>query len=162
MTTLEEQDRLDNEKHADGIIEDRKQAPPPYFTILFYGLILWGVAFSAFYLLSTWSSEGEFAQNMARHQEQHATPEAAAEPTDTATTAPVDGAALYGELCAMCHAADASGGIGPDLTGDYKYGKSEADIRTTIVDGRSGGMPAFGNQLSPAEIEALATYLLNL
>ena len=50
------------EEHADGIVEDREQAPPVYFTILFYGLIIWGVAFMAFYLLSGWSAEAEFQE----------------------------------------------------------------------------------------------------
>lgn len=159
MATFEEQDRQDNEKHADGIVEDRKQAPPPYFTILFYGLILWGVAFCAYYLLSGWSSEGEFAQNMTRHEQHYA----AKEPTETAeSTTSIDAAALYAELCSVCHAADGKGGIGPDLTGNYKFGKGQSDVSASIADGRPGGMPAFGTQLSKAELGALADYLVNL
>lgn len=159
MATIEEQDRLDNEKHADGIVENRTQAPPPYFTILFYGLILWGVAFCAYFLLSGWSSEGEFKQNMASH-EQHF----AAQPsTDTAEAAgSIDAPALYAELCSVCHAADGKGGIGPDLTGAYKYGKNASEIANSVANGRAGGMPAFGTQLSSAEISALADHLLSL
>ncbi|MBW2503584.1 MAG: hypothetical protein JRE16_03340, partial [Deltaproteobacteria bacterium] len=59
---------LDNHEHNhavhefDGIIENRVSSPPIYYTILFYGLVIWGVAFCAFYLLSGWSSEAEFQQ----------------------------------------------------------------------------------------------------
>ena len=162
MATFEEQDRQDNEKHADGIVEDRKQAPPPYFTVLFYGLILWGVAFSAYYLLSGWSSEGEFEQNMASHQERYTQQPAVTESAPAAVAVEVDAAVLYAEKCAVCHAEDGSGGIGPALTGDYKFGKSEPEVRVSIADGRPGGMPGFGNQLSSAEIDALTTYLINL
>ena len=38
------------EEHADGIVEDREKAPPVYFNILFYGLIIWGVIFMSFYI----------------------------------------------------------------------------------------------------------------
>lgn len=60
-----------HEEHADGIIEDREKAPPIYFTILFYGLIIWGVAFMAFYLLSGWSSDAELQEKMEAHKNKH-------------------------------------------------------------------------------------------
>ncbi len=56
-----------NEEHADGIVEDREQAPPVYFNILFYGLIIWAVIFMAWFLFSGWSSHDEFEQKMAEH-----------------------------------------------------------------------------------------------
>lgn len=58
------------DEHADGIVEDRKQAPPLYFNLLFYGLIIWGVIFIAYFLLSGWSSHQEFEQKMETHQQQ--------------------------------------------------------------------------------------------
>ncbi len=158
MATFEEQDRQADEKHADGIVEDRKQTPPPYFTILFFGLILWGVAFCAYYLLSGWSSEGEFTQNMARHEQTYAAQPA----TEESAPATVDASALFSAHCAVCHAADGKGGIGPDLTGSYTFGKGITEITASISEGRPGGMPAFGSQLSKAEIKALAEYLTTL
>lgn len=41
--------------------------PPVYFNLLFYGLILWGTLFCAYYLLSGWSSTGEYAEKQAAH-----------------------------------------------------------------------------------------------
>lgn len=52
----------------DGITENREQRPPVYFTVLFYGLIVWAVAFCAFYLLSGWSSDAEFQTKMQAHE----------------------------------------------------------------------------------------------
>ena len=75
-----------NEHHDfDGITENREQRPPVYFTVLFYGLIVWGVAFCAFYLLSGWSSDSEFQAKMQAHQ---AGNQAASAPP--ASTAPPD------------------------------------------------------------------------
>ena len=147
------------EEHADGIVEDREQRPPAYFNVLFFGLILWAIVFIAYYLFSGWSSGEEFQQKMTRHQEQTAQPAVAA----TAAPAPAaDGAALFAANCAMCHGADGTGGIGPDLTSaDYIYGKDAAAIKTSISSGRPNGMPNFGNQFSAAEITALTEYLLS-
>lgn len=158
-----------HDEHADGIIEDRKQAPPAYFNILFYGLIIWGIGFSAYYLLSGWSSEGEFEQKMAVHAETYSrtttTPVApAAESSSAQTTAPagVNVAALYAANCAGCHGAQGSGGFATDLTGEYEYGKDLESIITSIANGRGTMMPGFAEGLSSEEIEALAAYLLEL
>ena len=54
----------------DGIKENKENKPPPYFNLLFYGLILWGIIFMGYYLLSGWSSHSEFQEKMKAHQEQ--------------------------------------------------------------------------------------------
>ena len=70
---------------------------------------------------------------------------------------------LYTELCAGCHGKQARGGVGPDLTvSRYRYGKNRPAIEKSILDGRTGGMPAFNSHLKPEEAVALADYLLSL
>jgi len=165
------------EKHADGIVEDREQAPPVYFTILFYGLIIWGVAFMSFYLLSGWSADAEFQEKMAAHkgepvvQEQEvtpapATPVAAAVPAVAAVAAvaadAADGQALFKKHCAGCHGPEGKGAFGPDLSADYQYGKTSMAAQESIASGRPGNMPAFGEKLSSEEIETLTEYILSL
>lgn len=167
----------------DGITENREQRPPVYFTVLFYGLIIWAVAFCAFYLLSGWSSDAEFQTKMQAHDSRHQSaaavppPAAASKPAvkpspapqpaaapAAATTAPPDAKALYAGKCAMCHGADAKGGFGPNLTiKDYEYGKTRQAIFLSISQGRANNkMPAFEGQLKREEIYALADYLLTL
>lgn len=156
----------------DGIVEDREQRPPVYFTVLFYGLIIWGVAFCAFYLLSGWSSEAEFQEKMARHEQtfqksppppEPAKPVAAAVPAVAAVVEKIDAEAIYAQRCAMCHGQDAKGGIGPDLTtAEYIYGKSREAITESISQGRPKGMPGFASQMSEAQTEAVVDYLLAL
>ncbi|MCK4837845.1 MAG: hypothetical protein KAS94_03530 [Desulfobulbaceae bacterium] len=66
------QENIDNNQNEpfDGIKENRENKPPPYFNILYYGLILWGIFFMGYYLLSGWSSHDEFQEKMKTHQEQ--------------------------------------------------------------------------------------------
>ncbi|HXV22276.1 MAG TPA: c-type cytochrome [Desulfuromonadales bacterium] len=167
---------LDEHRHKhpthdfDGIVENRETRPPAYFTALFYGLILWGVIFSAYYLLSGWSSADEFRQKMDTHQQLQAQRQppapgasavgavAAKPPADTAA-----GKELYASHCAACHGAEGKGGIGPDLTRpDYKYGRTPEAVAESIRNGRPAGMPAFGSQLSAAETESLTAFVLSL
>lgn len=67
MTT---QDTIQTDQDApfDGIKENRQTKPPAYFNILYYGLIIWGIIFMSYYLLSGWSSHGEFQEKMTAHQ----------------------------------------------------------------------------------------------
>lgn len=159
-----------HDEHADGIVEDRKQAAPLYFNILFYGLIIWGIGFSAYYLLSGWSSEKEFEEKMAAYQQTYTQPGSAAETTEQpasseATIAEgsgINAAGLYSANCAACHGAGGAGGFATDLTGDYVYGKDADSVRTSITDGRGDMMPGFADSLNSNEIDALVSYLLKL
>ncbi len=163
------------EEHADGIVEDREQAPPVYFTVLFYGLIIWAVAFMAFYLLSGWSSDAEFQEKMAAHKGESQTQQQATDSTPPATTpatpepasaatvaTEMNGQALFAKHCSGCHGAEGKGAFGPDLSGDYQYGKTEMAVQESITSGRPGNMPTFGQKLSPEEIKVLTGFILNL
>ena len=70
-----------------------------------------------------------------------------------------DGAAVFASAgCGGCHtlgAAGSSGVAGPNLD-DLQ--PSEEDVAEQVRNG-GGGMPAFGDQLSDAEIEAVARYV---
>ncbi|HKJ04477.1 MAG TPA: c-type cytochrome [Geopsychrobacteraceae bacterium] len=158
---------LEDHKHEhathnfDGIIENRVNSPPVYFTVLFYGLIIWGIIFIAYYLLSGWSSQAEFQEKMAAHTGAPTQTEQATQ--GTTTPAATDGKSLYTAHCAGCHGDDATGGFGSDLTATtYKYGKSSETVKESILNGRGSSMPAFSGQLSGPEIEALTEYLLQL
>jgi mono/diheme cytochrome c family protein len=60
--------------------------------------------------------------------------------------------------CATCHTladAGATGSVGPNLD-DLK--PDEATVKNQVTNG-GGGMPAFGGQLSDAEITSVAQYV---
>ena len=75
------------------------------------------------------------------------------------------GKALFSDNCAACHQAGGQGIVGffPNLTDDdWLYGGDFDTIHNTLVGGRRGYMPAFGEVLSAAEIEQLAQYVASL
>lgn len=53
----------------DGIVDNRVQHIPRGFTVLFYVLVIWGAIFCGYYLLSGWSSHGEFQNRMDAYQQ---------------------------------------------------------------------------------------------
>jgi cytochrome c oxidase cbb3-type subunit 3 len=158
-----------NEEHADGIVEDREKAPPVYFNVLFYGLIIWAVAFMSFYLLSGWSSDAELKEKMAIHKGESPVQQEAAAPTPApaAVQAPAevvaaDGQTLFKKHCAGCHGANGKGAFGPDLSGEYNYGKTTMAVQESIAFGRPKNMPGFEQKLSQEEIDALTEFILSL
>jgi len=84
------------------------------------------------------------------------------------------GAAIFRNNCSQCHGAGAAGVVGhyPNLLDDdWLWGGAEADIVQTVTHGirydadseaRFSQMPAFGEMLSPEEIDGLVQYVLSL
>jgi cytochrome c oxidase cbb3-type subunit 3 len=72
----------------------------------------------------------------------------------------------YMTLCIACHGPDGSGmqALGaPNLTNDiWLYGSSPQQIRKTIVEGRTGAMPAHGHLIGPDRARVLAAYVYSL
>ena len=75
------------------------------------------------------------------------------------------GRALFSDNCAPCHQAGGQGKIGffPNLTDDdWLYGGTYAKIHETLMDGRRGYMPAFGEVLAADQVDNLANYVASL
>ncbi len=68
-----------------------------------------------------------------------------------------DGAAVYRGNCAACHGASGQGGVGPGFEGIGDRLSVEEQIEV-VREGR-GRMPAWEDELSPEEIEAVVAYL---
>jgi mono/diheme cytochrome c family protein len=65
---------------------------------------------------------------------------------------------LFVTSCGSCHALSAagtSGGVGPSLDG---LNISASAVAAQVTNG-GGGMPAFGGQLDPGQIQAIAAYV---
>lgn len=69
----------------------------------------------------------------------------------------------YNQLCVACHGIDGSGNAAlgaPSLVDDvWLYGNSDAVLQSTIANGRSGEMPAFGERLDETQIRLLVALL---
>jgi len=75
------------------------------------------------------------------------------------------GKALFADNCAPCHQAGGQGVIGffPNLTDDdWLYGGSYDKIHETLMGGRRGYMPAFGEVLAGEQVDQLANYVASL
>jgi mono/diheme cytochrome c family protein len=104
-------------------------------------------------------------------------------PAGSAEPDPALGQALIGEVstpCTACHGEDLSGGVGPSLLGLAEGPVSEnlqdlaaaepEDWIALWIDGTTPategidrmGMPAFGEELDPHQIDSIVAYLLGL
>lgn len=83
---------------------------------------------------------------------------------DETPSALASGKTIFEGNCAACHAIDGGGGVGPNLTDDYWiHGNSISDVFTVIKYGVvSKGMVPWEDQLSPEEIQQVASYILTL
>jgi cytochrome c oxidase cbb3-type subunit 3 len=74
------------------------------------------------------------------------------------------GAAVFAKNCVSCHAADASGKIGPNLTDAFwLHGGAPSAIYTTIARGVDGkGMQAWAPQLGPGAVKQAAAFVVSL
>lgn len=74
------------------------------------------------------------------------------------------GQKLFLNNCAQCHASDGGGSRGfPNLTDkDWLWGGTPEAIKTSITEGRTGAMPAFGQALGEQGVKDVAHYVLSL
>ena len=65
--------------------------------------------------------------------------------------------------CSGCHGGRAGGGMGPSLRDeDWLYGNSDAQIFSSISEGRAHGMPSWQKQLTADQIWKLVAYIKSL
>ena len=79
----------------------------------------------------------------------------------TPTTTPaIDAAPIFQQNCAPCHGANRQGDVGPNITAAalQSRGRTDQYMRDTITNGR-GGMPAWKDKLTQAQIDALVKFL---
>ncbi len=74
------------------------------------------------------------------------------------------GQRMFANNCAQCHGADAKGSYGfPDLAdGDWIWGETPNDIKTSITAGRMAAMPAWGPMLGDEGVVNVTAYVQRL
>jgi len=74
------------------------------------------------------------------------------------------GERLFVNYCTTCHGSDGGGGPGfPSLRdGDWLWGGAPEAIKASILDGRTGAMPAWGAALGPQGVHNVAEYVRSL
>jgi cytochrome c oxidase cbb3-type subunit III len=65
--------------------------------------------------------------------------------------------------CSGCHGGRAGGGMGPSLRDvDWIYGDRDAQLFSSIAEGRAHGMPSWQPRLTADQIWKLVTYIRSL
>jgi len=159
-----EYERAD-EAVRDGVGEEDNPIPL-WFNVGFYGLMVFGVLYILFYLLTDWSSLGEYEVQVAAAEAQSRAVRAAL-PTSNPYTgnaaAIEEGREVFATICMACHKADGSGMVGPSLVDPYwKYGGSDAERFQSVAEGRPGGMPPWLAQLGTEKIWKALAYASTL
>lgn len=65
--------------------------------------------------------------------------------------------------CSGCHGGRAGGGMGPSLRDvDWLYGSTDAQIFSSIAEGRAHGMPSWGSKMTEDQIWKLVAYIKSM
>lgn len=150
---------------------------PRWWSVLFYGTILFGVGYLVLFpgmgAMSGklgWSQVSEYEEEMKAGEKQYGPlfnkylamdiEKVAKDPQAQAI-----GERLFLNTCAQCHGSDAQGSKGfPNLTDtDWLYGGDPKTIEATIREGRHGQMPPMAAALgSDDDVRNVANYVLSL
>ena len=154
-------------------IEELDNPMPHWWFILFVATLV----FSAGYLLLYpgmgnwkgifgWTSTGELEQHQEKHDRRYVPlfAQYAKTPIEQLVENPKAlkmGQRIFLNNCALCHGSDAGGSFGfPSLTDDdWLYGGAPADIKTTIMEGRKGQMPAWGAVIGEKGVQDVSTFV---
>jgi cytochrome c oxidase cbb3-type subunit 3 len=147
---------------------------PPWWLWLFYGTVIWSVVFLLnVHVLDIWPTQEEeyrleMAQAKADVDAYLAQFAGVVDETNvtalTDETAMAGGRATFETYCKACHGGAGEGGVGPNLTDDHWiHGGGVQNVFKTIKYGvPEKGMIAWKAQLKPAEMQAVASYILKL
>lgn len=160
----------------DGDLQELNNPLPRWWLWLFYLTMIFGLVYLALYPglgnfkgLLGWSEKGQYEQEMRQARAQYGPIFATyqAQPISALLAQPRAlqiGQSLFLNYCASCHGSDAHGGRGfPNLAdADWLHGGSPAAIEQSILNGRTGVMPAWGSVLGEPGVKAVANYVLSL
>lgn len=162
--------------HSFDGIEEYDNPMPRWWFIMFIGTIIFSLVYLALYPglgnykgLLGWTQEGQWAEEVA-YAEEHYAPifeqfgTIPVEQLAKDTEAMKVGQRLYANNCALCHGSDGRGAYGfPNLTdNDWLYGGTADAIKHTIVNGRNGQMPAWGDVLGDEGVHQMVQYVLSM
>lgn len=155
-------------------IQELDNVLPPWWLWLFYGSIIWGVVYLVnLHVINIWPDQKTlYTQEMDQAKTDVAAYMATltnlvdennvTASTDAAVIA--SGKGIYTQYCVACHLANGEGNVGPNLTDVYwLHGGGIKNVFKTIKYGvPEKGMISWQSQLKPAEIQAVASYILGL
>ncbi|WP_276168137.1 cbb3-type cytochrome c oxidase N-terminal domain-containing protein [Zobellia alginiliquefaciens] len=169
---IEEESEIILDHNYDGIRELDNNLPP-WWVYLFYASIVFGVVYLLrFHVFNDYTQDEEYEQEVAAAQIEIEEYKKTAKGLVDANTVELltdasdisAGKVIFESNCVACHMADGGGGIGPNLTDqNWILGGGIKNVFHTISEGgRDGkGMIAWKQNLKPAEIAQVASYVLS-
>jgi len=166
---INEEETILLDHNYDGI-KELDNSLPPWWLYSFYASIIFAVLYLGYYHIlggntnaENFEEEMEIARlNVEQYKRDNPSTFDATKVTAGGTEA---GQKIYKSNCAVCHAVDGGGGIGPNLTDEYWIlGGGIKNVYNTISEGgRDGkGMIAWKNSLSAEKMQQVASYILTL
>lgn len=168
----------ESESHVwDEDIRELNNPLPMWWFWLFILTVVWSVFYLIYYPglgdfdgIGDWSQEQQYAAEMAAAEAEYAPMFAAFAEQDFADLArdPAAlsvGASLYANYCSQCHGSNAKGARGfPNLTdAAWLYGGAPEQIERSILQGRSGIMPALGAAMGGDQgIDEMVSYVQSM
>ncbi len=160
----------------DGDLEELNNPLPRWWLNMFYITMIWGIGYLLLYpgvgthsMLLGWSQVKQYDEEMAAAEKRYGPIFEQFVNEDVAVVARSPealkiGRRLFVNYCAGCHGSDAGGNPGfPNLRdGDWLYGGSPEAIKTSIMEGRNGVMPIWGEALGEESVKNLTQYVLRL
>lgn len=155
-------------------IRELDNSLPPWWVNMFILTIIWAVGYMYYY---HWGGNGpssaeEYTIAMEQAQKQQAVSLAGmANAVDesnvvalTESGALGEGELIFKNVCAACHGLAGEGTVGPNMTDEYWiHGGGIKEIFKTIKYGvPDKGMISWQSQLTPADIQKVASYILTL
>jgi len=166
---IEHEDEILLDHDYDGIHELDNNLPPWwlmgfYITIFFSGVYMW------YYLFNVDSHVGhnEFVAEMKLAEEEAEKRGASVDESSvTLLTSEADlaaGAEIYKTNCVACHLPNGGGSVGPNLADEYWLhgGGIKNVFRTIKVGVPEKGMISWESQLSPTDMQKVASFVLSL
>jgi cytochrome c oxidase cbb3-type subunit 3 len=164
--------------HSFDGIEEYDNPLPKWWFMLFLGTLLFAAGYLALYpglgnwkgLLpgydNGWTQVAQWQREVQQAERLYGPIFAkyAAMPLDQVANDPQAlkmGGRLFATYCSICHGSDAKGTVGfPNLTDrHWRWGGEPETIKTSILHGRSGMMPAWGQVLGEEGVKQVAGYV---
>jgi cytochrome c oxidase cbb3-type subunit 3 len=170
---IESEEEIILDHNYDGI-KELDNSLPPWWVYMFYATIVFAVVYLVrFEVMDGDNQITEYNNAVAEAKASlDKYKETATDIVDVSTvTLSTDakdlsrGKAIFNLNCVACHLADGGGSIGPNLTDEYWVlgGGIKNVFKTVSEGGRDGkGMVAWKNNLKPADIAKVSSYILSL
>lgn len=151
-------------------IEEYDNPMPRWWLWMFLLLMFYGLGYLVYYPglgswkgTSGWTQVGQLQEEMAKRDEQYNPvmqqySSLSFDEMIKNDEALRSGQRIFASYCSVCHGSDGRGAKGfPNLTdNEWVWGGTPEQIVETITKGRVGAMPAWKDQLTESQIDALA------